>query len=148
MSAYEKARLENIARYETLLVERPILIQLYRNKELLKSLGLDKPFFEPVEKPRKQKSTAKKRMLEQPDNTAESPTPPQKFARSTDSSDSGTPSVRRSTRNSGKVIDYRKEKISDDYIPDSFKAGIRVSKNIGPMGREDGKRIHDPWART
>ncbi|KAE9399219.1 hypothetical protein BT96DRAFT_820862, partial [Gymnopus androsaceus JB14] len=51
--------------------------------------------------------------------------------------------IPKSGRNSGKVIDYRKEKNSEDYIPDSFKAGIRVSKNSGPMGREDGNRVHE-----
>ncbi|KAE9411098.1 hypothetical protein BT96DRAFT_983739 [Gymnopus androsaceus JB14] len=112
MSAYEKARLENIA----------------RNKELLKSLGLDKPFFEPTEKPRKQKNTAQKRKLEQPE-TADSATPHQKSL------------VQPQTLYQGLLL---KEKINEDYIPDSFKAGIRVSKNAGPMGREDGKRVHDP----
>ncbi|KAF9069050.1 PUA-like domain-containing protein [Rhodocollybia butyracea] len=131
MSSYEKARRENIA----------------RNKELLKSLGLDKPFFEPVEKARKTKTVSKKRKSELTEDTNEDSTaPPRKTTRKeTDSLASESEgSVRRSTRNKGKVVDYNAESVSKDQTPISFKAGIRTTKNIGPLGREDGKRVHDP----
>ncbi|KAH7880694.1 PUA-like domain-containing protein [Lentinula edodes] len=126
MSAYEKQRLANIA----------------KNKKLLEELGLNKPFFEPVEKPRKPQATAKKRKIEQ---IEDNDSPQKKSSRTLDaSSDRQNSTLRRSTRNSGKAIDYSAEIISEDYIPDSFKAGIRVTKNTGPLGREDGKRVHDP----
>ncbi|KAJ4486188.1 PUA-like domain-containing protein [Lentinula aciculospora] len=126
MSSYEKQRLANIA----------------KNKKLLEDLGLSKPFFEPVEKARKPKATAKKRKIEQTED-AGSATPPQKSSR-TATTDQENSTLRRSTRNRGKAIDYSAEIVSQDYIPDSFKAGIRTTKNTGPLGREDGKRVHDP----
>ncbi|KAJ3864761.1 PUA-like domain-containing protein [Lentinula novae-zelandiae] len=126
MSAYEKQRLANIA----------------KNKKLLEELGLNKPFFEPVEKPRKPQATAKKRKIEQ---IEDKDSPRKKSSRTSDaSSDHENSTLRRSTRNRGKAIDYSAEIVSEDYIPDSFKVGIRVTKNTGPLGREDGKRVHNP----
>jgi E3 ubiquitin-protein ligase UHRF1 len=120
---------------------------LYRNKELLKSLGLDKPFFEPVEKARKTRTVSKKRKSEHTENTnGDSTAPPRKTSRiETESLTSQSEgSLRRSTRNRGKVVDYNAESISKDQAPISFKAGIRTTENTGPLGRQDGKRIHDP----
>ncbi|KAJ3750316.1 PUA-like domain-containing protein [Lentinula detonsa] len=128
MSSYEKQRLANIA----------------KNKKLLEQLGLDRPFFEPVDEPRKPQATTKKRKAEKIEDD-DSATPRKKSSRTADtSSDQENSTLRRSTRNRGKTIDYNAEVVSEDYIPDAFKAGIRKTKNTGPLGREDGKRVHNP----
>ncbi|KAJ3774966.1 PUA-like domain-containing protein [Lentinula raphanica] len=130
MFSYEKQRSINIA----------------KNRKLLAELGLDKPFFDPIEKPGKPKATAKKRKADQIEDNSRSTSTNKKLSRNSSdtSSDQDNTPLRRSTRNQGKKVDYSKEKVSKDYIPDSFKAGIRTTSNTGPMGREDGKRIHDP----
>ncbi|KAF5390324.1 hypothetical protein D9757_002899 [Collybiopsis confluens] len=133
MSAYEKQRLANIE----------------RNKKLLKDLGLDKPFFEPVEKIRKPKAKAspKKRTFSQTGTEGDDPGTPaaKKLNREVDSvAEQGASSLRRSTRNQGKAIDYNTEKRSVENIPISMKAGTRKSSNTGPLGREDGRRKYDP----
>ncbi|KIK71034.1 hypothetical protein GYMLUDRAFT_79194 [Collybiopsis luxurians FD-317 M1] len=131
MSAYEKQRLANIE----------------RNKQLLRSLGLDKPFFEPLEKARKPKLTEKKRKAERMENEDGDnlALPPKKSARAAElATEQGISSLRRSTRNKGKVIDYNSEKISTDAALISVKAGTRLSTNSGPRGREEGQRKYDP----
>lgn len=121
-----------------------------RNKKLLQSLGLDKPFFEPKEKPRKKSNitvTEKKRKL---DDTEASPAPIIKNARvEPDSGATGSASpqgVRRSSRNTGKIVDYKKEQKVDSPQPVSFKGGVSTTENEGPLGRQGGTRIHNPSA--
>ncbi|KAJ7293610.1 PUA-like domain-containing protein [Mycena rebaudengoi] len=129
VSDYERQRDRNIA----------------RNRELLKSLGLDAPLIEPKEK--KPKAAPKKR---KPEPTDDSDSRPTKAARTgqegLQESDTGdTPSaVRRSSRNAGKTVDYKAEHQGGAPVPVSFKSGVRTTENAGPLGRDGGIRTHDP----
>ncbi|KAK7058943.1 hypothetical protein VNI00_001567 [Paramarasmius palmivorus] len=107
---------------------------------MLKALGLDKPFIEP--KQQRQPKASKKRKAPVEEEDSDSTPPPPKASRTVASSDTG--GLRRSTRNSGKVVDYKSEKIIDDPEPVSVKAGIKKKGNTGPQGGLNGRRVHDP----
>ncbi|KAF7784342.1 hypothetical protein Agabi119p4_507 [Agaricus bisporus var. burnettii] len=121
--------------------ERQKELQIAKNKELLKSLGLEKPLFEPKEKPRK-KATPQKRKRTDEDTENIEPSA-RKLQRAEDSSESGTLStgLRRSSRNAGKAVDYSGERTLS--LPQSVIRN-KTSGNDGSMGREDGKRVHNP----
>ncbi|KAK7064203.1 E3 ubiquitin-protein ligase ORTHRUS 5 [Favolaschia claudopus] len=124
--------------------ERQRLANIERNKALLNSLGLDKPFFEPeeVRRPKPAKATtSKKRKGEEHEDAPSSKAP--RVVKSSDPVDAG--GVRRSSRNAGKVVDYKRERQQSPPLPISFKSGIRVTENSGPLGRDAGSmRIHSP----
>lgn len=127
MSDYEASRRANIA----------------RNKQLLQSLGLDTPFFEPKEKPyqRRVASPKKRKAVGVVDNGDDNP----KVQR-IDTDGATTLTLRRSQRIGGKTINYAAERIDYDPIPVAVKSGIRGIDNEGPLGRPAGsKRIHDPY---
>lgn len=123
ISEYERQREENIA----------------RNQKLLEELGLDKPIFEPVEskRPVKAKRTDKKRKVDETDATPDAP----KRVKSSEIPEGG---VRRSGRNVGKSIDYKNEVVRTPMVSAAVKSGIKSVENEGPMGREEGKRVHNP----
>ncbi|KAJ6509570.1 PUA-like domain-containing protein [Mycena vitilis] len=125
VSDYEKQRLENME----------------RNKALLRTMGLDKPFFEPKEIKRPKASTKRKRVAEEPDcvpNAKSSRVEPVAV-------DKDPGPIRRSSRNTGKTVDYKSEQKGGSPLPISFRSGIRNTENTGPLGKEAGsKRIHDP----
>ncbi|KAK1217637.1 hypothetical protein PQX77_019710 [Marasmius sp. AFHP31] len=134
LSAYEEQRLQNIE----------------RNKEVLKSLGLDKPFFEPKER-RKPKAPPKKRKAntyeDASDGTSSGSPEPVKKPRVAAADDvSTTNGPRRSSRNAGKTVDYKAERVLSDPVPISVEAGIKKVWNTGPQGGGglNGKRVHDP----
>ncbi|KAK0506114.1 PUA-like domain-containing protein [Armillaria luteobubalina] len=116
-----------------------------RNRELLKSLGLDTPMFEPTEKKRnKPKTVSKKRKAPPLANDDKESNKVAKVEGETDvpASEAG---VRRSARNRGKAVDYKSEKTGESPMPIAFRAGIRTSGNEGPLGSGDGaRRKHDP----
>jgi E3 ubiquitin-protein ligase UHRF1 len=123
MSEYEKQRQLNIQ----------------KNIELLTAMGLNKPFFE---KQPKAKPAAKKRKPKaNNDESLEAPAPKIPRTDSTNVADAG---VRRSARHAGKTVDYSGEQQHSVPIPLSFKSGVRRTDNAGPLGRESGKRMHDP----
>jgi E3 ubiquitin-protein ligase UHRF1 len=107
----------------------------------LQSLGLDKPLFEPKEKPRKAKPETKKRKTPAEDN--EDPPEPAKVPRTSAESVHDT-GVRRSSRNAGKKINYNAEQQLRHSIPLSYSSGVKITENTGPLGREDGIRKYDP----
>ncbi|TEB35009.1 hypothetical protein FA13DRAFT_1707182 [Coprinellus micaceus] len=132
LSAYELEREANIA----------------RNKALLEQLGLDKPAFEQKEKARKKAPAPKKRKAEsveaedfQPDAEDDSASPPPAKA-SKKAAEDATPreGLRRSSRTSGKKIDYTKE------LKTEVKTLTHTLKNTdGKMGSDAGmKRKHSP----
>ena len=51
--------------------------------------------------------------------------------------------VRRSARNAGKNINYDSE--IRQSLPEPLIARARKSENDGPMGRDGGKRTHNPY---
>ena len=124
-----------------------------QNKEMLKALGLDAPMFEPKEKPRKKAATlSKKRKSEAAphadsenteDTTSASPKPPTKAAKV----DASEGSVRRSSRNAGKTVDYKAEtRLEVRSLTHKMKDG---TTNRGPLGSENGaKRKHDPFVES
>lgn len=121
---------------------------LHRNKELLKSLGLDQPFFQPKTKAEKPKGAQKKRKSA-PSGDASLPPRPSKVARTNpeavlDETTKVEGAPRRSLRNAGKSIDYNAEQQRGTPIPISFKSGVRVTENAGPLGRDGGVRKYDP----
>ncbi|KAJ7169914.1 PUA-like domain-containing protein [Mycena filopes] len=129
VSQYEKDRLANIE----------------RNKALLKSMGLDKPFFEPKEI-RRPKATKKRKSVEEHEGLPSPKSSRTESANSTNPSDGvDATTTRRSSRNAGKKVDYKSEIQRGSPLPVSFSSGIRTTENAGPLGRESGsKRIHDP----
>ncbi|KAK0465148.1 PUA-like domain-containing protein [Desarmillaria tabescens] len=128
ISAYEAQRNANIE----------------RNRELLKSLGLDTPIFEPTETKRKPKTAPKKRKAPPPASDDENPNKAARVEDKTDVSSSET-GVRRSARNRGKAVDYKSEKTGESPMPIAFRAGVRTSGNEGPLGSGEGaRRKHDP----
>ena len=52
--------------------------------------------------------------------------------------------VRRSSRISGKKVDYTKEIVKGSPVPVAYSSGVKTAKNEGPMGRDGGRRMHDP----
>ncbi|KAF8203627.1 PUA-like domain-containing protein [Pholiota molesta] len=134
LSEYEEIRLANIK----------------KNKELLASLGFDKPTLEPKEKKRVKKPLPPKKRKISESELSSNESEPQ-----TESSTSKAPrvqlsetapegAVRRSSRNAGKVVDYKKEIIKDSPVPVAYLSGVKSTENTGPMGRESGKRKYDP----
>ncbi|KAI3622599.1 uhrf1 protein [Moniliophthora roreri] len=144
MSTYEEQRAQNIAKYSLLSHVSCVTLISARNKELLRSLGLDKPFFEPKQK--RQPKQAKKRKAAEnetyEDDGSALSSPPAKAPRTAAVTDNG--GLRRSTRNAGKAVDYKAEKIIQDPEPVSVKAGIRRKGNTGPQGGLNGRRVHNP----
>lgn len=106
------------------------------------SRGLDKPIFEPKETKRP-KASAKRKRVEEHDAA-----PSAKASRIAPAESEGagdTSAVRRSSRNTGKTVDYKAEHHGGPPVPISFKSGVRNTENAGPLGREGGsKRVHDP----
>lgn len=94
--------------------------------------------FEPKEKPRKPNPVSKKRKAN--NEPTEEPGQIVKAARIGSPVATDT-SVRRSSRNAGKKIDYNAELKRDDP-PRKFSSTL--TENEGPQGRESGIRKHDP----
>jgi E3 ubiquitin-protein ligase UHRF1 len=110
-----------------------------RNNAMLAELGLDKPFFEPKETKRPSKTVSKKRK-QTPEQDFDSPTPA-KAARIPSTDEQSTRS-RRSQRNIGKTVDYKGE-VARGLPAARVQAGL--IQNDGKLGREGGKRRHDPY---
>ncbi|KAF9453785.1 hypothetical protein P691DRAFT_657740 [Macrolepiota fuliginosa MF-IS2] len=121
--------------------EKNKALQIEKNKELLKSLGLEKPLCEPKEKPRKKIPPPKRKAEEQAEDV-QAPAP--KVQRVEDLkavNESSSTGPRRSSRNAGKKMDYTSEQKLDSPQP---VIRNKTSGNDGPMGREAGKRVHNP----
>lgn len=104
----------------------------------MKSLGLDKPAFEPNESSSRKAAPTKKRKT--PDDAGATQPAPKVQRIASVSSESG---VRRSSRNSGKVVDYKAELQIGSPVPLSHKN--KSEGNTGPLGREGGSiRKYDP----
>lgn len=109
--------------------------------ELLRSLGLEKPLFEPREKPRKKPRPPKRKATEDEEGI-EAPASKVPRVEGLEVVDqSPHEGLRRSSRNAGKKLDYASEQILDLPQP---TIGSKTSGNDGPMGREAGNRLHDP----
>ncbi|KAF9270246.1 hypothetical protein L218DRAFT_23267 [Marasmius fiardii PR-910] len=133
LSKYEQQRLENIE----------------RNKALLRQLGLDKPKFEPKtsrKKPPKESTKKRKTRESEYEETTEDSPSSAKVSRGTPTNDVSAGTLRRSSRNTGKTVDYKAERVISDPIPTSVEAGIKKVWNTGPQGGGglNGKRVHDP----
>ena len=115
-----------------------------QNQALLASLGFDKPTLEPKEQRVKKAPVTKKRKASE-DTSDESPAPREPKAPRAAPIDSAPESgLRRSSRNAGKTIDYKSEIVDRTPVPVAYSSGVKVTENTGPMGREDGKRVHNP----
>ncbi|KAJ6575149.1 PUA-like domain-containing protein [Mycena capillaripes] len=122
--------------------ERQRLLNIDKNKALLMAMGLDKPFFEPKEVKRP-KASAKRKAVEEHDSVPSAKASRLEPVKSQGVGDTST--VRRSSRNTGKTVDYKAEHHGGSPTPISFKSGVRNTENTGPLGREGGsKRVHDP----
>ncbi|KAJ7706143.1 PUA-like domain-containing protein [Mycena rosella] len=126
--------------------ERQRLLNMERNRALLIQLGLDKPFFEPKEIKRpKAKAGSKKRKSADDSESAPAAKSARTESKLIDAS-SSPDGVRRSSRNAGRTVDYKGEKVASSPLPISFKSGIRSTENGGKLGSEAGsKRLHDPF---
>lgn len=109
------------------------------------SLGFDKPTLEPKETRLKKAPATKKRNLPETsaDDDGGSNKPPTKAQRVESDPTSG---VRRSSRNVGRTVDYKNEVVKGSPVPISFSSGVKTSENSGPLGRQTGRRTHDPSA--
>ena len=119
----------------------------FQNQEVLLSLGLkDKPLIEPKEVRRKKDksdSKCKKRKFQEvtPELGDYEENQPKRIE-ALNESDAGP---RRSTRNSGKKVDYTSEQQRRDAVPVAYSSGVKTTENTGPLGSEGGgKRIHNP----
>ncbi|RDB28964.1 E3 ubiquitin-protein ligase ORTHRUS 5 [Hypsizygus marmoreus] len=128
VSEYEKQRARNIE----------------QNVALLQSLGLDKPLLEPKEKPRKTKPLGKKRKATSEAEIVEDAPTNVKAPRLSSEVLTDT-SVRRSSRNAGKKVDYTSEQQRRDPLPLAYSSGVKTTENTGPLGSEGGGiRTYDP----
>jgi len=100
---------------------------------------------EPKEIRVKKKPTIKKRNLPETSADDEDNKPPAKTRR-VDSDATSESGVRRSSRNVGRTVDYQKEVVKSSPAPISFSSGVKTSENSGPLGRQTGRRKHDPSA--
>jgi E3 ubiquitin-protein ligase UHRF1 len=118
--------------------------------------GLDIPLVEPKQKAPPQKSVAsRKRKAPTPTSDTEDSADAEdgeqksKVARVTDDAagqeDQAGP--RRSARNAGKKVDYDTAK-DKSIEPLYVKKRREVDPELGPAGREDGRRLHDPYVAT
>ncbi|KAF9015218.1 PUA-like domain-containing protein [Cyathus striatus] len=133
VSNYEKQRELNIA----------------KNKDVLRMLGLEGPTLEPREKiPHKIQRNKKRKAeaLSQVTEANEQDGSSAKF-QAAEGSEAGTENkpLRRSSRNVGKKVDYSAEISTARTLPLAYSSGVKTSDNDGPLGREAGaKRLHDP----
>ncbi|KAJ3511296.1 hypothetical protein NLJ89_g4188 [Agrocybe chaxingu] len=117
-----------------------------KNRELLMALGLDKPLFEPKEKPVKRDKPSRKRKEPEPspeDNESEVVTKSQRVEPEAEPRLTPESGRRRSSRNVGKVVD-KKEILKGSPVPVAYSSGVKTSKNTGPLGGSSGTRKHDP----
>ena len=119
--------------------------RIRENKELLASLGLEKPLIEPkaTKAPSKKAAAASKKRKVPPPEDDEDDMVTTKAARVVEDASSAD-GPRRSSRTAGKKVDYTGEQ--DRSLPESLHAKARreADPELGPVGREDGKRVHDP----
>ncbi|CAA7266465.1 unnamed protein product [Cyclocybe aegerita] len=118
-----------------------------KNRELLMALGLDKPLFEPKEKPVKRGKTSKKRKEPEPspeDNESEVVTKSQRVEAEAEPNSTPESGRRRSSRNVGKAVEYKKEILEGSPVPIAYSSGVKTSENLGRLGRSSGTRKHDP----
>ncbi|KAL9716215.1 hypothetical protein Ac2012v2_000661 [Leucoagaricus gongylophorus] len=117
--------------------EKAKAAQIAKNKALLKTLGLEKPLNEPklgLKMTLKRKSS--------PDTEhVDVPTPKIQRVRVQTEMDKESTALRRSSRNSGKKVDY--SNLQSTGLPQPLIRD-KISGNEGSMGREAGQRIHDP----
>ncbi|KIY71607.1 hypothetical protein CYLTODRAFT_441129 [Cylindrobasidium torrendii FP15055 ss-10] len=127
LSEYEKQRNTNIA----------------RNRALLENLGLDKPMFEPIE-PQRKKPSAKKPVEKKRKAEASEDEPVAKAQRveGAENDDPNASTVRRSSRNRGKTVDYNSEKTTSALELVAYKTTPAPSGNTGPVGDGKAKRIY------
>ncbi|GLB36180.1 putative SAD/SRA domain containing protein [Lyophyllum shimeji] len=116
-------------------------LNVQKNTELLKSLGLDKPLFEPKEKPHKAKTIVKKRKA-----TADVEEAAPEVAKTPRlESAPRNASVRRSARNAGKKVDYTAEQQSSVPLALAYTSGVKSLENDADLLREEKTvRTHDP----
>jgi len=113
-----------------------------QSKQLLQSLGLDRPLIEPNLKKKKE---AFKRKYAPETESVDAPTPKIKRISVQIDMESEPIALRRSSRNSGKKVDYSGSQGTG--LPQPLIHNKR-SENEGPMGREAGQRIHNPLSRS
>lgn len=97
---------------------------------------------EPKETRIKKTPAAKKRNL--PETSADEGKKPPAKVQCIESDSMPGSGVRRSSRNVGKTVDYQNEVVKGSPVPISLVSGVKTSENSGPLGRQTGKREHDP----
>ncbi|KAH8828058.1 PUA-like domain-containing protein [Flagelloscypha sp. PMI_526] len=117
-----------------------------RNMEFLKSLGLDKPMFEPREvKPKPARKPAKRKEAPTESSPESTEEPSRSKVARLEGDESASAGTRRSARNAGKKVDYSKEVVVESPMPISFTSGVKTTDHQGPLGSEEGtKRRHNP----
>jgi E3 ubiquitin-protein ligase UHRF1 len=107
--------------------------------------GLEQPVFEPKEVKKSTESRKRKEPTPSSDTEDSAETAPAKVIRvaAHDEDSEATEGPRRSARNAGKKPSYqqRQEKALEPLYAKQRRA---LDPELGPVGREDGKRLHDP----
>jgi len=127
LSEYERKKAENIAKNRAILEK----IDVARD---VAALGIPSIA---EKKEHALKTTRKRKLPSDLDRTGA----PDKAART---KSAPTVATRRSQRNVGKAIDYTAERVLPDDRPARVASGLKQLVNDGPLGRDDGKRLHDP----
>jgi E3 ubiquitin-protein ligase UHRF1 len=128
-TAFDKQRDENIR----------------RNRELLFSVGLEKPLIEPKQQPlpRKRGAPAPSRKRKVATDAEEDSESPSKVARMKED-DSISDGPRRSSRNAGRRVDYNAELDRSLAEPLSIKARRERDPTLGDAATPGDRRVHDP----
>ncbi|KAF8078592.1 PUA-like domain-containing protein [Lyophyllum atratum] len=118
--------------------EKQRALNMQKNIDLLKSLGLDKPLFEPKEKPQKSKPVVKKRkaIADVDEDAPIVSKAPRLESPPVDAS------IRRSSRNAGKKVDYTSEQQRSAPLPLAYTSGIKDNGDL--LRPERSLRTHDP----
>lgn len=133
----KKRRLLKLPRYLNYGVYQLHFLTILQNKALLKTLGLEKPLNEPK---LSLKMTLKRKSSPDTEHV-DVPTPKIQRVRVQTEMDKESTALRRSSRNSGKKVDY--SNLQSTGLPQPLIRD-KISGNEGSMGREAGQRIHDP----
>jgi predicted phage gp36 major capsid-like protein len=125
LSEYERRKAENIARNRAILEK----IDVARD---VAALGIQSV----TDKKQHASKTTRKRKLSDVDAGV-----PAKVART---KEAPTVATRRSQRIVGRAIDYNAERSLPDLRPARVASGLKELVNDGALGRDSGKRLHNP----
>ncbi|KAG5648017.1 hypothetical protein DXG03_007051 [Asterophora parasitica] len=125
--------------------EKQRAFNVQRNKELLKSLGLDEPLFKPKQKIRQSKAIVRKRKIAPNASDEDEKQPVTKAPRLIESESASVDgTIRRSSRNAGKKVDYTAEQQHSDPLPLAYTSGVKSMQDADKLRPEKSVRTYNP----